>query len=249
MFIVFTTLSPPQQDNESSCLEEQDIGGRGFSQVILILWLICVDLTISFLLATAAEIVQTCHNTEEGHLLHLPTQPCFKLLSDDPYKSVSVAQRRCSKRNPCYENSLWRLTLSAHRAARLEGNEPKLSLQRIHIFGLNHGMRWSFSHSQSGSIRFLLAGQFVQLSVVMNQSILKSVLSPHKLWCYNSPGSCCRGELRWGYCWGWTRARAPPWCGEPLHSLKMSKQRGRPMLLECRLISAQKRQLSYRWHH
>lgn len=79
----------------------------------------------------------------------------------------------------------------------------------------------------------------MQLSVVMSRSILKSVLSPHKLWSSNSPGSCCRGQLWWGYCWGQTRGRAPPWCREPLHSLKMSKQRGRPMLLECRLISAE----------
>lgn len=83
--------------------------------------------------ATAAEI--TNHNTEE-------TQPCFKLLCDDPYKSVSVTQRRCSKRYPCLENSLWRHMLRAHRAARLGGNELILSLRQI-FFCLNCGMWYS----------------------------------------------------------------------------------------------------------
>lgn len=57
------------------------------------------------------------HKTEEW-LLNLTTQPCFKLAGNDPHKSVSVVQRRCSKWCPCLENSLWRLMLRAHRAAR-----------------------------------------------------------------------------------------------------------------------------------
>lgn len=56
------------------------------------------------------------HNMEE-RLLNLTTQPGFKLLSDDPYKSAIVAQRRCSKSYPSLENSLWRNMLRARREA------------------------------------------------------------------------------------------------------------------------------------
>lgn len=62
----------------------------------------------------------------------------------------------------------------------------------------------------------LLAGQLVQLSVDMSQSMLKSVIRPHKLLCgCCSPGSCCPGESRWGCWWGWTAGRVPLWSAGP----------------------------------
>lgn len=83
--------------------------------------------------------------------------------------------------------------------------------------------------------------QFVQLSVVMSQSILKYVLCPHKLCRCNSPGSCCPGGSWWGYCWGWTRGRVLLWCGEPLRFLKrlgQFREEG-PVLLELWLKSTE----------
>lgn len=73
------------------------------------------------------------HNMEERLFLNLTTQLRFTLLSDDPYKSVSVAQRRCSKWYPCLENSLWRHMLRAHRGARLGENELILSLPNLFL--------------------------------------------------------------------------------------------------------------------
>lgn len=114
------------------------------------------------------------HDTE-GRLLNLTTQPCSKLLGDDPYKSVSVAQRRCSKWYPGLENSLWRHMLRAHRTARLGGKwadtvtPPSLFL--VWTVGCGIVGLYSFSLSQAGSIPSLLAGPFVQLSVNVSQSI------------------------------------------------------------------------------
>lgn len=162
---------------------------------------------------------------EERLFLNLTTQPRFTLLGDDPYKSVSVAQRRCSKWYPCLENSLWRHMLRAHRGARLGENELILSLCQI-FFCLSCGMCYnktlhSFSHSIWKQLfSSPLAGQFVQLSLIMSQSILKSVLCPHELDRCNSPRSCCPGESWWGCCWGWTRGCVPLWSGEPLLFLR-----------------------------
>lgn len=164
------------------------------------------------------------HNTGESLLLNLTTQPRFKLLSDDPYKSAIVAQRRCSKWYPCLENSLWRNMLRAHGEARLGGEMSWYCHSAKSFFvstvGCGTVRLYSFSLSQIESISSLLAGEFVQLSVVMSQSILKSVPCPHKLCCCNSPGSCCPGELWWGYCWGWMTGRVLLWFGEPLRFLK-----------------------------
>lgn len=108
------------------------------------------------------------HNMEE-RLLNLTTQPGFKLLSDDPYKSAIVVQRRCSKSYPSLENSLWRNMLRAHREAV--------------FYGVGGGMSWcchsakSFlvSTARCGTVR-LYSFSFSQrrkplLSLVASQSI------------------------------------------------------------------------------
>lgn len=85
-------------------------------------------------------------------------------------------------------------------------------------------VQWDSTASLSLKARSLSsppAGQFVQPSLVVSQSINKSVPCPRTL---NSPGSCCPGESRWGYCWGWMTGRVLLWCGEPPRFLKRSRQ-------------------------
>lgn len=65
-----------------------------------------------FFLVTAAQITKHI-TTQRRDFFSTWQQPLLELLGDDPYKSVSVTQRRCSKRYPCLENSLWRHMLRA----------------------------------------------------------------------------------------------------------------------------------------
>lgn len=158
--------------------------------------------------------------------------------------SLSVSRRGGAQNDTLawkirFEGTCWGL-----RAARLGGNELILSFHRI--FFCLHGGMWHSETlqlflSQSASVPSLSAGRFVQLPVVMSRSILKSVPCPHKLGCCNSPGSCCPGELWWGYCWGWMRGCVPLWCGEPLRFLKRWKQFGEEghVFLDQRLILAE----------
>lgn len=91
-------------------------------------------------------------STEERLLLNLTTQPCFKLLGDDPYKAVSVVQRRCSKWCPCLGNSLWSHMLRGlTEQPHLGGNELIPSLCQFFFCPMWAVEKWHSTASLSRS--------------------------------------------------------------------------------------------------
>lgn len=91
---------------------------------------------------------KTLYPKTEEWLLNLTTQPCFKLLGNDPHKSVSVVQRRRSKWCPCLGNSLWRLVLRAHRAARLGGKlDDAVTLPNLFLSEVWDVEQWEIQHT------------------------------------------------------------------------------------------------------
>lgn len=91
---------------------------------------------------------KTLYPKTEEWLLNLTAQPCFKLLGNDPHKSVSVVQRRRSKWCPCLGNSLWRLVLRAHRAARLGGKlDDAVTLPNLFLSEVWDVEQWEIQHT------------------------------------------------------------------------------------------------------
>lgn len=151
------------------------------------------------------------------HLI-LPTQPCSKLLTNDPHKTVSVAEA-VFKGIPglgrfLLERSCWQHTDQPDwgkmsRSCRFN----KFFIWRVWYVVERLSLSvWKcpyWRHKLSSCLR-LWADQYWDLLPVVSRC--------------NSPRSCCPGELWWGCCWGWMTGCAPPWCRGPRRFLKNEKQ-------------------------